>query len=119
MDTLDEQNTSPPSLSPPPLSSSSLPSSQENGKEGDEKITREGGGEKRETNIRICIPDIIIFSLIFMVILFWCYCIFLWIEFAFRGESKLLKTSLSSIITASIITILAIIIVFILRKLCK
>lgn len=68
---------------------------------------------KRRTPIR----DAIIFSLIFIVVLIWSYSIYLWMICCFNWSTSIYKSALASVVAASIITIVAIIIVIVLSRL--
>jgi hypothetical protein len=74
-------------------------------------------GEKIEVTKKSIVKDSIIFSLIFIVILMWCYTIYLWMLCCFNWSTNTYKYALSSVIASSIVTIIAIIIVIVLSRL--
>lgn len=61
--------------------------------------------------------DTIIFSLIFIVILLWSYTLYLWMICCFNWSASIYKQALASIVTSSILTIVAIVVVIVLSRL--
>jgi hypothetical protein len=71
--------------------------------------------KKKSSSIR----DFIIFSLIFIVILMWCYTFYLWMICCFNWNTSIYRNSLAAIVASAIVTIIAIIIVIVLSLLRK
>lgn len=61
--------------------------------------------------------DAVIFSLIFIVVLLWSYTLYLWMICCFNWSTPIYKQALASIVTSSIVTIIAIVIVIVLNRL--
>lgn len=71
--------------------------------------------KKKKTPVK----DAVVFSLILAIVLVWVYTLYLWMLCCFDWSTAVYKFALSSIVTASIITVVAIVIIIVLGKLTK